>query len=147
MRFYLDACCLNRPFDDQTQQRIRLETEAVLLVLASVHSETNSLIHSQALELEIDKNPDADRKEKLAHLLKLATSYVRLSPGVVERARILHALGFAGFDSLHLACAEADKADMLFTTDDRLLRRARRFAADLRVQAQNPLEWFAEMNP
>jgi hypothetical protein len=22
---YLDVCCLNRPFDDQTQQRIRLE--------------------------------------------------------------------------------------------------------------------------
>jgi len=27
-RVYLDLCCLNRPFDDQTQERIRLETEA-----------------------------------------------------------------------------------------------------------------------
>jgi hypothetical protein len=31
LRIYLDACCLNRPFDDQTQERIRLESEAVLL--------------------------------------------------------------------------------------------------------------------
>ncbi|WP_256875183.1 hypothetical protein [Nostoc sp. C052] len=32
---YLDVCCLNRPFDDQTQERIRLEAEAVLLILAN----------------------------------------------------------------------------------------------------------------
>lgn len=25
---YLDVCCLNRPFDDQTQERIFLEAEA-----------------------------------------------------------------------------------------------------------------------
>jgi hypothetical protein len=33
VRIYLDACCLNRPFDDQTQARIRLEAEAVLMIL------------------------------------------------------------------------------------------------------------------
>jgi hypothetical protein len=34
MRVYLDACCLGRLTDDQTQQRIRIEAEAVELVLA-----------------------------------------------------------------------------------------------------------------
>jgi hypothetical protein len=29
----MDVCCLNRPFDAQTQERIRLESEAVLLIL------------------------------------------------------------------------------------------------------------------
>ncbi len=29
-RIYLDVCCLNRPFDRQSQARIRLETEAML---------------------------------------------------------------------------------------------------------------------
>jgi hypothetical protein len=33
---YLDVCCLNRPFDDQTQERIRLEAEAVLRILANI---------------------------------------------------------------------------------------------------------------
>ena len=33
-RVYFDACCLNRPFDDQTQDRIRLESEAVLLIMS-----------------------------------------------------------------------------------------------------------------
>jgi len=25
MKIYLDVCCLNRPFDDQVQDRVRLE--------------------------------------------------------------------------------------------------------------------------
>jgi hypothetical protein len=33
---YLNVCCLNRPFDDQTQERIRLEAEAVLRILANI---------------------------------------------------------------------------------------------------------------
>ena len=28
MRVYLDNCCYNRPFDEQTQPHVRLETEA-----------------------------------------------------------------------------------------------------------------------
>jgi len=33
MKVYLDVSCLNRPFDDQTQARIRLESEAVTIIL------------------------------------------------------------------------------------------------------------------
>lgn len=32
MRVYLDNCCYNRPFDDQRQVRVRLETEAKLRI-------------------------------------------------------------------------------------------------------------------
>jgi len=32
LKLYLDNCCLNRPFDDQIQQRIYLETEAKLFI-------------------------------------------------------------------------------------------------------------------
>ncbi|MFN0197095.1 MAG: PIN domain protein, partial [Planctomycetaceae bacterium] len=32
MRIYLDNCCFNRPFDDQRQIRVRLETEAKLCI-------------------------------------------------------------------------------------------------------------------
>jgi len=37
-RIYLDACCLNRPFDDQTQLRIALETQAILAILSQCES-------------------------------------------------------------------------------------------------------------
>jgi len=36
MRVYLDVCCLNRPFDDQSQERIRVESDAVELILRPV---------------------------------------------------------------------------------------------------------------
>lgn len=32
MKIYLDNCCFNRPFDDQIQIRIRLESEAKLKI-------------------------------------------------------------------------------------------------------------------
>jgi hypothetical protein len=32
-KIYLDVCCLNRPFDQQSQARIRLETEAILEII------------------------------------------------------------------------------------------------------------------
>lgn len=32
MKIYLDNCCFNRPYDDQTQIRISLETQAKLYV-------------------------------------------------------------------------------------------------------------------
>jgi hypothetical protein len=56
MRIYLDMCCLKRPFDDQSQPRIRLETEAALALLAA-ESATVDYIRSAALRLENRQNP------------------------------------------------------------------------------------------
>ncbi len=36
MKIYLDVCCFNRPFDDQTQEKIHLEAEAVFIILSSL---------------------------------------------------------------------------------------------------------------
>ena len=36
MRIYFDTCCLQRPLDDQTQPRIRVETEAVFTLVSEV---------------------------------------------------------------------------------------------------------------
>ncbi|XCN74374.1 MAG: hypothetical protein Q3M24_06415 [Candidatus Electrothrix aestuarii] len=38
MKIYLDACCFNRPFDDQRQNRIRLESEAIILIMERMHN-------------------------------------------------------------------------------------------------------------
>lgn len=39
-RVYLDVCVLNRLFDDQRQMRIRLETDAILLILKFIQEGT-----------------------------------------------------------------------------------------------------------
>ena len=43
MRVYLDNCCFNRPFDDQTPLSIRLETEAKLYVQDQIKNGALSL--------------------------------------------------------------------------------------------------------
>jgi predicted nucleic acid-binding protein len=61
------------------------------------------------------------------------------------RARELEALGFAGVDALHLACAEAGRADVFLTADDRLLQTAVRHAPLLHVRVANPLAWVQDV--
>lgn len=65
MKIYLDACCLNRPFDDQTQTRIHLEAEAVLLIIQSVEDHEWQWISSDAVAYEINKAPNEERQERL----------------------------------------------------------------------------------
>ena len=36
MKLYLDVSCLNRPFDDQTPTRIRLESEAISVIFERI---------------------------------------------------------------------------------------------------------------
>jgi hypothetical protein len=59
MRIYLDVCCLNRPYDDQTQDRIRLEAEAVLLILRRFRTQDWKWVTSEAVEFEVDRMPDS----------------------------------------------------------------------------------------
>jgi predicted nucleic acid-binding protein len=64
MKIYLDVCCLNRPYDDQTKDRI------------------------------------------------------------------------------HIACAEEAGADVFLSTDDRLVRAAKRQQEATKVEIENPLTWL-----
>jgi hypothetical protein len=48
-RIYLDVCCLNRPFDDQTQDRVHLEAEAVILILTHCQAGEWEWISSEAV--------------------------------------------------------------------------------------------------
>ena len=57
MRIYLDVCCVNRPFDDQTQDRIHLESEAVILILKHVRSGNWEWISSEAVDFEVRQTP------------------------------------------------------------------------------------------
>ena len=66
MRVYLDNCCYNRPFDDQTQPAIRLETEAKMLVQALMRSGAIEYVWSFELRMESSRNPDNQRKRAVA---------------------------------------------------------------------------------
>jgi predicted nucleic acid-binding protein len=147
MKIYLDACYLNRPLDDQGQDRIRVEAEAVLAVISLTQGGRHQVLNSDALQLEVGNIRDADRREKIQDLLRLAGPYVRIGKQEWDQAEELEALGFSPLDALHLACAETGGADSLLTTDDRLLKRAARHHSKLRVHVANPAQWLLERQP
>jgi predicted nucleic acid-binding protein len=142
---YLDVCCLNRPFDDQTQERIRLEAEAVLLILARCQNRDWQLLGSEAIDFEISRIPDEERRRKIVLLASLAESGVTMTEQVEHRAMELEKLGFKALDALHLACAEEGKVEVLLTTDDRFLRKAEEHGNLLNVRVENPTVWLMEV--
>jgi predicted nucleic acid-binding protein len=145
MTVCLDVCCLNRPFDDQTQARIRMEAEAVLRVLASVLYGEIAWITSEAVQFEVSGTPDVERRARVTMLLLGATRWVSTGEMEAARARDLADIGFSSLDALHIACAESGKSDVLLTTDDRLIRQAERHSARLAVRVENPLAWIQEV--
>lgn len=145
LRLYLDACCLNRLTDDQSQPRIRNEADAVEAILRLVREGKVIWVSSTALEIEISRNPDIDRRHDVAALLVLANEVVVPRFGSAERAAFLQTLGFDPFDALHLACAEQGQADAFLTTDDGLIRRAGRRTSEFRTRVENPVSWFQEV--
>lgn len=124
MRIYLDSCSLQRPMDDQTQPRIRVETEAVLAILAAVEAGDMVLLNSEALEYEMGRIPDEQRRTEVAAVLGLAKERVDLSNEAEAFAEILEGRGIRPMDAVHLALASTAKVDFFATCDDRLLRKA-----------------------
>ena len=144
-QIYLDVCCLNRPFDDQRQDRIRLEAEAVLLILEHCETGEWQWISSAVVEEEVDNTPDSERRHRVRSMLRSAHATVALTEAGVERAREIKAMGFRTYDALHLACAEQSGVDVFLTTDDRIIRTATRHAEKLKVRVANPLDWLLEV--
>jgi hypothetical protein len=67
---YVDVCALSRPFDDQSFMRIRLETEAVNLILSKSREGRLGLIVSSAHDVEIRAIDDAFERIKLQAVVK-----------------------------------------------------------------------------
>jgi predicted nucleic acid-binding protein len=142
---YLDVCCLNRPFDDQTQERIRLETEAIGVILTRCQSGEWGLVTSKAIDDELNRISDNEKRYRTTLWVSCAIIKVALTEKIKSRAKELSALGFKNFDALHIACAEVANADILLTTDDRMLRLAVRLKDLLQVRIENPLLWLMEV--
>lgn len=91
MKIYLNVSCLNRPFDDQEQARIRLEAAAVGMILERVDEGRWIHVSSEIAQLEIAANPDPKRLARVQLLLPEAGHIVKLTPAMFARAGALEA--------------------------------------------------------
>ncbi len=144
-RIYLDVCCLNRPFDDQSQLRIRLESEAIMTIIYKCQQQQWKLITSSALDAEVSQIPNPKKLENVKKILSLARIKVLSSDFLETRTHELVQLGFSSYDAAHIASAEKSKADVFLTTDDRLLNRGQRLSTLINVNIDNPLQWLAKI--
>ena len=145
MKIYLDVCCFNRPFDDQIQERIHLESEAVLCILERCHIGKWQLVGSEVVDFEVFNIPDNERRQKVLSLVSLAKSRVVVDAEIEKQALVLEKAGLKSLDALHLACAEKAKADILLTTDDKFLQITLKNKTLVKIRVDNPLSWLMEV--
>lgn len=146
MRIYLDVCCLNRPLDDLSIGRNRLEAEAVLDIIRRVRSGQWELIGSDAVDTELGLMPSGERRAKALAMAQLRSLTVPADQAERARALELLGIGFGYMDALHVACAETAHCDVMLSTDDRLLGKSRTHKERIMVRVANPLQWIAEVN-
>ena len=125
MKIYLDNCCFNRPFDDQSQIRIRLESEAKLKIQEEIRSGKFQLVWSYILDYENNQNPYQERKVQVERWKEYAISDIEETSELIETASLLNQKGIQKIDSLHIACAILSECEYFLTTDDKILRRAK----------------------
>ena len=142
MRIYLDNCCYNRPFDEQTQLKVRLETEAKLRVQAMMRNGEVEYVWSDILSHEVFDNPFPYRREKILEWRYGAVCTVEMTTDVIADADELAEKGLKAADALHVASAVAADCDCFITTDIRLLRRVRLFKM---TRILNPMEFLLEV--
>ena len=145
LKIYLDTCCLSRFFDDQTQTRIRQETEAINWIISQFRVGHWNWISSDVLIDEVERTPDLNQRLQIKDLMTAVHQTVSIEQSEVSRGEELVTLGFKDEDALHLACTESGSVDIFLTTDDRLLSRAERYNSQLHVRVENPYTWVQEL--
>jgi len=144
MLVYLDVCCLNRPFDDQCQDRIRLETEAVLAIISECEAGKLTLLTSEVAFWEVEAILNFERREKVRSFLEISHKTIQVDVTVVTRGKEIEQLGFGGYDALHIASAEIGHADVFLTVDDGILSKAKRNSGQIEIKIMNPVSWLME---
>lgn len=120
-RVYLDNCCYNRPFDDQTQLKIQLETLAKLKIQKDIRDGIYELAWSYILDYENGLNPFEEKRQSIEPWRNIASHNVTETADIIRLAEQLKEKGIKTYDSLHIACAVNAGCDFFLTTDKKLL--------------------------
>ncbi len=139
-KVYLDTSVYNRPFDDQTQPKIHLETQAIIIILQMVEDKLITLVSSSVLEYENSRNPFSLPRAAMNRYLQMAKVKQFVNEAIKQRGEHLERQGVKAIDALHIACAEASNSDYFLTCDKRLINRCQ----TLTLKTLNPVDFILE---
>ena len=142
MKIYLDICCFNRPFDDQSQLRIKLESDAKLAIQDDIRSGKHCLVWSYMLDYENQKCPFPERRDQISKWRAYAMEDIEEDEGLINSAKLIGQTGIKKMDSLHIASAIKGNADYFLTTDDVILKRASLIA---NIKITDPIGFIKEV--
>ena len=145
---YLDMNVYKRPFDDQRQMRIRLETVAITMIFAMIDDGQFSACWSFVLNYENSRDPVPERREFVEYLSRCCETSVAPDESIRELARRLsETYQIRGRDALHLAITEMSRCDYLVTCDDQLVRQGQRLKDQgvITVQVINLVDFVQEV--
>jgi len=142
MKLYLDNCMFNQPFDDQSNIKILLESEAKLNIQENIRLGHYELVWSYILDYENAKNPFQERREQIGKWKKYAHTDMEAEDDIIHLAKSLNQLGLKKFDALHIACAITAGADYFLTTDKGILIKAQVIKD---IQVKDPIDFIREV--
>ena len=120
MRIYLDLCAFTRPFDNQNQLKIKLETEAKLFIQQGIIVGDYELVWSYILEYENNCNKFDDKRNAIYEWKKIAKVHCIENDKIIEYAENLYNKNIRTKDALHIACSVYSNSDYFITTDKQL---------------------------
>jgi predicted nucleic acid-binding protein len=143
MRVYLDNCAYNRPFDDQSQIRIALESQAKMHIQSLIVGNELELAFSYMSRYENNANPHIEHRHSISDFFNHAVEYVGYEKveDVERRAQKIMNCRIKHHDAIHIACAVEASCDCFITTDDGILQK---YKMD-DIQVCNPLDFIRYM--
>ena len=138
MLIYLDNCCFNRPFDDQSSIRVKLETDAKLYVQLMIRTGKIDLAWSYILDFENEANPFFERKYTIEKWRDLSIQNIVENGTILITAAEIKKNGIKPKDALHLACAIEMGCEYFLTTDYILESKAGPIG---KIKVLNPIEF------
>lgn len=145
LRLYLDNCCFNRPYDNQEEINIKLESLAKLYVQNSIKNKKFELVWSYILKFENDHNPYLDKRIAIEKWRDLSINVIEENEEIIKKAELLQSYGIKVIDALHIACAIQGQCGYFLTTDKGILNKSELVEE---ITILNPLEFvsFVEKN-
>ncbi|MCD8006823.1 MAG: PIN domain-containing protein [Oscillospiraceae bacterium] len=144
MKVYLDCCCYCRQFDDLTQEQVRAEVKAIVAIFRLHAQGSVSLVGSDVLTFEFGKISDRDKRTQILRDYSNVDEVIEISDSNKSRANQIQELSnIHAFDAAHIACAEEAGADVMLTTDYKLIKMASRI--DLELEVMNPRDCFEKI--